>query len=188
MYTVYVIKNLVNGKQYVGQTIRDLSRYLSIQIRLALRGNTNKPYLYGAIRKYGANAFQIKGLVACQTKEESNSEERRLIAELGTRGNGYNLTEGGDGGDTFSNRQHTLEARRKIALSKIGKPRPDVAERNKTLENRVKVGLSQKGKIVSKETCMKISLTRAGKSYPKPNQQVAVQGFKRNAFGRFIND
>lgn len=42
-----------------------------------------------------------------------------------------NMTAGGDGGDTMSNRKLSIDARRKISLSKIGKKRPDLKNESK---------------------------------------------------------
>lgn len=87
---VYEIKNKINGKSYIGQHASDdLSNYWG-------SGNLIK----AAINKYGIDNFDRVILERCVSKEELNEREKYWIAKNNTIKNGYNLTEGGTGGDT----------------------------------------------------------------------------------------
>lgn len=94
-YTVYLRTNLINGKQYVGQT-GDFKR----------RENYwNNPkweyagkYINAARAKYGTSNFKTDILKECDAKDEANKWEMYYIKLLNTKApNGYNLTDGGEG-------------------------------------------------------------------------------------------
>jgi len=100
-YKVYQITNIVNNKIYVGIT---KERYLSH--RFWAHAN-KKPvagsYLHSCIKKYGINNFQIKLLYEFPTALEAKLKEVELISTLHLnkhkypKGNGMNLTDGGEG-------------------------------------------------------------------------------------------
>ena len=65
---VYKITNLLNGKIYVGQTIRTLER--------RFKEHTEADSLIGkAIRKFGIENFSSEILETCQTKNQLNERE-----------------------------------------------------------------------------------------------------------------
>jgi len=87
---VYEIKNKVNGKSYIGQhSSNDLGNYWGSGKLIKM-----------AIHKYGVGNFDKFVLEKCSNKEELNEREKYWIIEKDTIRNGYNLTEGGTGGDT----------------------------------------------------------------------------------------
>jgi hypothetical protein len=95
---VYVIKCLVNDKQYVGITTRDVNQRFEEHIKCALKGSNN-PF-HRAIRKHGKHAFVVQINETCDTLPALADAERRWIQVLDTfitNGHGYNSTLGGDG-------------------------------------------------------------------------------------------
>lgn len=92
---IYTITNLVNGKQYVGQTIqfpaiKRWKRHIADVYKL-------DTILYRALRKYGIEKFSFKVIDSCLSNEELNEAEIDWIEALNTfRGDGYNMTSGGD--------------------------------------------------------------------------------------------
>ena len=88
---IYLITNRVNGKQYVGQTIKSLER--------RWQGHQEKGnVLHKAIKRYGAEAFDILLLQTCLSKEEMDISEVFYIQLLSTKvPKGYNITDGGGG-------------------------------------------------------------------------------------------
>lgn len=81
---VYKITNKLNGKPYVGQTIR------SINERFKEHAHSDSP-LGNDIRNFGIENFTIEVIKECQTPEELNKQERLLIVELGSlEPRGYN--------------------------------------------------------------------------------------------------
>lgn len=98
MTGIYRIENLINHKNYIGQTTQMNTRW-SVHKRLAFEPNAvsyNYP-LYKAIRKYGLNNFNFTVLEECSEKE-LDEKEISWIKHFDSYGpNGYNQTAGGNG-------------------------------------------------------------------------------------------
>lgn len=91
---IYVITNLINNKQYVGQTSISISERFKQHIQDSKR-YTDRP-LYRAFQKYGINNFRIQELESCDESELSH-KEKQWIEKLNTYHCGYNATLGGEG-------------------------------------------------------------------------------------------
>ena len=88
-FLVYQIKNKISGKSYVGQfSGKSFETYFG-----------SGKLIKSAIKKYGLENFFKTILEECSSKDELNQREVYWIKELQTIKNGYNLTEGGTGGD-----------------------------------------------------------------------------------------
>lgn len=96
---IYLITNLWNGKQYVGQTRRSVARRWSQHLFNARSGSRSA--LHRAIAKYGRAAFSISEVAAVVGhRQDLLTVERQVILQWGTVApNGYNLSEGGEGVD-----------------------------------------------------------------------------------------
>ena len=64
---IYKVKNLVNGKCYIGQTSKSVAARLSQHWHSANVLNLPNPF-HKAIRKYGKDAFAIETVVVCEQK------------------------------------------------------------------------------------------------------------------------
>lgn len=118
MGIIYVVRNMVNGKKYIGQTIQKLSVRRCIHERLADEGAGW--YFHRAIRRYGASCFVWRKLAMSDDVDELNSLEITMIRLLGTKvPNGYNMTDGGQGirGRSY---KRTLAYKRKMSGVKTG--------------------------------------------------------------------
>jgi len=89
---IYKTTNLINGKFYVGKDSKNLPYYLGSGKALKF-----------AIKKYGIENFKKEILEECFSLNELNEREKFWIDELDAIRNGYNMTDGGTGGDTWSN-------------------------------------------------------------------------------------
>ena len=89
---VYLIRNLVNGKGYVGQTVQ------SLKYRWGQHRRSNGCWLLKrAIKKYGVDAFAITHLEYASSAGSLNEKERVWILKLGTHiPTGYNILLGGE--------------------------------------------------------------------------------------------
>jgi group I intron endonuclease len=92
---IYKITNKIDGKIYIGQTIRKIKERWENHKTVSkyLRRDT---YLYRAIRKYGPENFTIEEIDGANSMSELNYKEWLLIHKFNSLApNGYNLREGG---------------------------------------------------------------------------------------------
>jgi len=97
---VYKVSNVNNDKVYIGKTIHAMSRRRANHYQDARSGSETN--FHRALRKYKPTDFTWEIIGKYNTKEEMDSSEIKYISEYNTFKNGYNMTEGGDGGS------HTL--------------------------------------------------------------------------------
>lgn len=99
---IYFIINKITGERYVGQTTNFARRKNEHLSQLKDKTHINKK-LQNAWNKYGENNFIVEKIQYDNiSKEELNNEEIKYIKQYDSYNNGYNLTIGGDGGDTRS--------------------------------------------------------------------------------------
>jgi group I intron endonuclease len=98
---IYVIKNIITDKLYIGQT----KGILRNRIKKHIRESTNHSYnsnLYASFNKNGIENFNVAVLELCEEKD-LNDKEKKWIAYLQTMSpNGYNLTSGGGQGTVYT--------------------------------------------------------------------------------------
>ncbi|ADW69016.1 GIY-YIG nuclease family protein [Granulicella tundricola] len=96
--TVYLIRNSINGKVYVGQTIRAVGQRFKDHLAAGRRAHPPYP-IHRAIAKYGADSFTLCVLGVASCKAELDEMETRAIFthEAQNRAFGYNLAPGGEG-------------------------------------------------------------------------------------------
>jgi group I intron endonuclease len=90
--SIYVITNIVNGKQYVGITNSLTRRWASHR-----KAEGRCPALHNAIKAYGLNAFVFTHLMDVFDIEYAKEMEKQLIIEKGCKApSGYNISDGGE--------------------------------------------------------------------------------------------
>jgi group I intron endonuclease len=109
--TIYLIKNKINNKKYVGQTIRSFRD----RIREYENGYGNV-YLNNAINKYGWDSFEFSIIDTAINLNELNDKEIRYIIEYKSNDKefGYNIESGG------GNAIPTIETLEKMSKSHLG--------------------------------------------------------------------
>lgn len=117
-YEVYKITNKVNGKVYIGITNRGAGARFKQHLFEAEHGSSFR--FHNALRKYGADGFDINIISFCKNAEELKEREKFFIKEYDSTNpeKGYNMTEGGDG--TFG-RPCSEETKQKISIANSGK-------------------------------------------------------------------
>lgn len=164
---IYKTTNLVNGKIYVGKKRGEFtSKYFG-----------SGRYLNNALNKYGKDNFSVELLEYCDSLEQQNNQEKYWIAYFKDLGcDMYNISRGGDGGDTYYGLSDEDRNMRCEKTSKVTVFRHlPVESRKKAWETRRKNGTdkfstaqlekmskSHLGKKQSKETVMKKSMIRLG--------------------------
>lgn len=161
---IYEIKNLVNGKTYIGQhTLRE-GRTFETDIYYG-----SGKLINAAQRKYGLENFEktivISGFF---TKEQINHFERCMIACQRLCGKAeYNLANGGDGGDLSRFIDYSSETWRK-----------NVSNGMKGHHNNPKFGgATFTGKHHSEETKKKMSEANRGKHKGSKNSQFGTHWY-----------
>jgi len=95
MYKIYIIRNTINNKLYIGQTKLSLrTRFVGHK---AKSNNGSKTAIHSAMRLHGIENFQIELICECETIEEVNQKEIEYIKQFNSIAPcGYNILEGGD--------------------------------------------------------------------------------------------
>lgn len=92
---IYVIKNKINEKVYIGQTLRSVEERFKQYIKPS---NHKKHYkLYRAMNKYGNDNFYYEILESNVCEDIIDEREIYWIEKYDSYKNGYNSTPGGDG-------------------------------------------------------------------------------------------
>lgn len=97
---IYMATNKVNGKKYIGKTIRGLKKRKSQHLRDVRNGSQS--HFHRAIRFYGEDVFVWEVIYVGSSDEEILQKEIEFISIHDTYNNGYNLTKGGEGLSGYS--------------------------------------------------------------------------------------
>ena len=82
-------------------------------------------YFHNALRKYGFESFEWSILISDDDSEWIDAAEKLMVKKLGTRyPGGYNLTDGGEGGNG-GGYKHSEESKLKMSKSQKGKKRSE---------------------------------------------------------------
>jgi len=111
MGCIYILQNKINGKAYVGQTVRKLDKRIAAHV-------SHKSPIGLALLKYGKENFNITEIEV--SEEEMDAEEIRLIKLhdcISPRG--YNLDSGG-----HKHKHACAETRGKQSAAKLGDKNP----------------------------------------------------------------
>jgi len=152
---VYKTTNEINGKTYIGQTIKQ-----GAQLRAYLGSGRN---IQKAIKKYGRDSFSKEILIECKDQYQLDRMERLYIALLKPD---YNIELGGNGQgkmtDIIKNKisqsmiGNTNMNGVKLSNSHIDKIREKAKLRKHSEETKKKISESHKGVCFSEEHKIKI--------------------------------
>lgn len=172
-YSVYMHKNKINGKVYIGITSLKTWRRWDCG-----RGYKNQILFYRAIEKYNWNNFEHIILYEKLTKEEAEQKEIELIAyyKSNNKKYGYNIANGGNCVGSAS------EETRKKMSERMKKNNP--MKNKETVE---KMRQSQLGKKLSEEHKQKLINANKGRKRTeeeKEKDRVAHLGEKNGMYGK----
>lgn len=155
---IYLIKNLITKKIYLGQSSNIKRRFQEHKYKLK-NGSHRNIYLQNAWNKYGSDNFTFEIIEECPL-EEINQKEIFYISKFKEISEMYNFTEGGEGTIGYN---HTEEAKQKISENARGRkawnkgiPRSDEVKQLISKQKKGKPS-SFKGKKHSDEAKKKLS-------------------------------
>lgn len=184
-WTVYMHKNKINGKAYIGQTSQNPKKRWDNG-----NGYITSSKFYRAIEKYGWDNFDHIIIAENLSLQEANELEIELIAKYKTQDDryGYNLDSGGH------NTKHSEETKRKIGeANHIALQGKKWSEEHRELMSKMFSGENNPfyGKRHTEETKLKISQNRKGKRagtdhpfYGKHHSQEALEKMSKNRRGK----
>lgn len=160
---IYILRNKINDKLYIGQTSeKRVERRIKNHISKAIAGD-NKQKIHKAIRKYGPNNFE-KYYIECK-EEDLDYLEIELIKRFNSIENGYNLDSGGNNQkhrsaetknkmkEWYRNHDHPAlgkkmseETKEKIRKALLGEKNPFYGKKHKVETKKI---ISQKTKILA---------------------------------------
>lgn len=187
MMQIYLIFNKINEKIYIGKTTELLKRRW--QRHLVKASGNSQQAIHRAIRKYGAENFDIHLIGAAKTKETLNNLEKVYIILFNSRNKqfGYNRTSGGDGVEM------TPEIRAKISEATVRRfSKPE--ERAKVSGiNHYNYGKPSPllGRKMSPEVCEKMSRIRKGRKFSKEwieKLSQANRGENNFWYGKYLSE
>ena len=201
-YIIYMHKNKINGKVYIGQTCQ------KPEYRWGKEGNGYKqcPLFYNAIQKYGWNNFEHIILKTGLASDEANLMEKYYIKKFNSIDPkfGYNLSKGGDNREVqhytskkISDRlkqEWTNGTRDKEEWSIFMKEKwenPEYRKKQKEARKNLKITLSEEGrKRISearKEYIKKYGTPTQGKGHTEKTRKILSEqkkGEKNPMYGK----
>lgn len=136
---IYLIKNVINQKCYVGQTVQTLEKRWKRHCWQSTQ-QSSRMAISKALSVHGIESFELTLLQTCDDQQSLNAAEQAWIAKLNTLApHGYNLTTGGNMKGHLSD-----ESKRKISVANQGRIR--------SVETKEKLSISHQGWIPSEVT------------------------------------
>lgn len=170
---IYKVKNLINGKIYIGQTTQSLNSRIYGHKRDSLKFKDIK--FYRAANKYGWDNFEFSIIDdKAKTLEELCSLEKHYIEKFDSYKNGYNSTSGGEispmmfeetrkkVSKALTGRIFTDEHKKNISEGKLGKAGTLHTEEHKSYMSRI-----MQGRKLSKEHIENMRKANLGKKQSK---------------------
>lgn len=188
---IYIIRNIINGKIYIGQS-KNLAKRRDTHISLSKYIKKDSQPIHKAIAKYGQENFVFYPIIAEKnlSKAQLDYWEKDLINEFKKDGfKLYNVAEGGKGGDLgkkvrqkisqkLKGRKFTLEWREKISKALKGRKRQQeqIEKAKLTFKYKLKKGM-YKNKGPNKQ--IKI-ITHPEKSHTAWNKGLKGEEYKKH--------
>lgn len=174
---IYKIQNKLNGKIYIGQTMKDVNRRIAEHLKA-------QSHIGNALRKYGIQCFDVMVIDVANDREILCDKEMEYINLYDCKHpNGYNHTDGGEGVLNLSQ-----ESRDRISKSMQGDKnpckRPEVREKiSKTLQGKISWNA---GIPMSEEAKKKSVESHTGKKNPEHSKRMKGKyvGEKHPMYGK----
>lgn len=199
---IYIIRNKVSGKVYIGQSIM-LNRRFSGHLYRIFRNEHHNEILQRAFNKYGAENFEYNILEEVKDESSLNEREKYWIDFYGgiNSENVYNLKDPliNEWSDYLKNKKSraiqgknnpnyghkwTDEMKKKESERRKGKTWEELYGKEKAEKAKLKMSESNKGRIHSEETKEKIRQHNIGEKNPAYGKGDRQRGEKNPMFGK----
>jgi group I intron endonuclease len=173
---IYKVINISNNKIYIGKSDKTLENRKYMHEYLALYKNSN--YLFHkAIRKYGSNNFIWEIVEEIENEVVLNDKEIFYIDHFKSKynQNGYNVADGGKGGDWISNHPNLIEIKKKIS-EKVKNNYKDESFK-KLMKERIEKRTEKVNKKIYEDLINKYGKEKADEIY-KEKQDIKNHKFK----------
>jgi group I intron endonuclease len=124
---IYQITNILTNDIYIGKTTDPSYRFY--RHKYNAKKNKSRAHIHRAMRKYGVENFTFSVLEQVESVNILNEREIYWIAKLKPK---YNMTKGGDGGDTSSSPNYKEGIKRRDQSGPkngmYGRKRPDTVK------------------------------------------------------------
>lgn len=152
---VYIIKNLINGKYYIGESI-------NVRGRVTTHLRNSKQIIHKAIKKHGIENFEVYAEYFPNFSKDDlwDLEEQLIIKFNSIAPNGYNINPRGTGSTGY---KPTEEQRRHQSVIRKGK--------KKSEDHKRKISEAHKGKKKSIEHVKKLAEIQRGKKLPPRSEE-----------------
>lgn len=104
---VYLLRNTVTGKCYVGKTTRTV-QFRWRQHKTEMRIGRYSTPLYEAMREFGVDAFEVSVLGECDSQRRLAQMERAFIRRFNSVESGYNTAVASFGGRIKNRSQSSI--------------------------------------------------------------------------------
>lgn len=178
---IYLITNTINGKYYVGQTIRTVEKRWREHLKYSkqIEGkSTKKAHLYNSMRTHGSENFKIETLCECPDIETLNSSEKFFVSFTASYkpSFGYNQTMGGNNALLTERAKANLSLAHKtstkakahrevLRISQIGRSPSNKGQKasQEAIAKQIAASRGRKRKPLSEETKNKIGRSNRGR-------------------------
>jgi len=172
---VYLIKNLITNKVYVGSSVNIFRRWKTHQREL-IQGKHHSLKLQRSFDKHGVDSFKYLLAESAISQEMATKCEQKWIIKFDSVLHGYNI-------NPFANNVGLMpksdEHKRKIGLAHLG--------RKLTEESKEKIRQAHLGKVnkpCSEETKLKMSLAKLGKQPMTVEGRQKLSEFRKSTLGK----
>jgi group I intron endonuclease len=174
VYVIYKITNKINGRVYIGKT-KNFARRLKEHYKNV---GVKKHKLYDDILMLGWDNFDVE-IIDKGSFKDIDDLEIKYIKQFNSLVEGYNYTAGGEGGDTFSNRDVEAKEVTRVRLSDSHKKDAKKKEKDdkKDLQNKILVEVEEK---IDQTQLLIFSDFSYGVLPKKMAQKIIQMGISRN--------
>lgn len=174
MAYIYRILNKITKKCYIGETKYKDVIWRWKQHKQTIEINKGCPALRDAVKKYGIDNFEFSVLIICFDDERFKYEIEYIKKYNSVVPNGYNITNGGEGGG-FQGKKHTEEVKNeiknKLKQKYIDNPelKKQMSERNKIVMSNPEIREKIKNGILNSEKWKKVVENMKNRNHKNSN-------------------